>query len=68
MWNEAMNHAKSAGFTALLIVRDRHEEPCDLAIGAVRVGATVSPVDGAALAPEDRRWRMSDPPRAPVRR
>jgi hypothetical protein len=38
-----MNHAKSAGLTALLIVRDRHEEPCYLAIGAVRVGATVSP-------------------------
>ena len=38
-----MKHGKSAGFTALLIGRDRHGEPFYLAIGAVRVGALSLP-------------------------
>jgi GNAT superfamily N-acetyltransferase len=49
LWDEAVQQAKAAGFTALLIESDRYAEPFYLAMGAVRVGATASPVDGAPL-------------------
>ena len=49
MWEDAMARAKDAGFTKLLIESDRFAEPFYLAMGATRVGATASPVDGAPL-------------------
>jgi hypothetical protein len=49
MWTDAMLRAKAAGFTALLIESDRFTEPFYLAMGATRIGATASPVDGAPL-------------------
>jgi GNAT superfamily N-acetyltransferase len=49
LWNDAVERAKAAGFTELLIESDRFAEPFYLAMGAVRVGGTPSPVDGAEL-------------------
>ncbi len=49
MWTDALQRAKEAGFTQLLIESDRFAEPFYLAMGAVQVGATASPVDGAPL-------------------
>lgn len=49
MWEDAIARAKDAGFSELLIESDRFAEPFYLAMGATRVGATASPVDGAPL-------------------
>ena len=49
LWDDAMKKARAAGFTELLIESDRYAEPFYLAMGATRIGATVSPVDGAPL-------------------
>jgi GNAT superfamily N-acetyltransferase len=49
MWHDAMERAGAAGFTELLIESDRFAEPFYLAMGAARIGATASPVDGAPL-------------------
>jgi hypothetical protein len=49
MWSDAMQAAKAAGFTELLIESDRFAEPFYSAMGATRIGATASPVDGAPL-------------------
>jgi GNAT superfamily N-acetyltransferase len=49
LWNDAIERAKAAGFAELLIESDRFAEPFYLAMGAVRVGGTPSPVDGAEL-------------------
>ena len=49
MWDDAMARAKDVGFSKLLIESDRFAEPFYLAMGATRVGATASPVDGAPL-------------------
>ena len=44
-----MQRARIAGFDELLIESDRFAEPCYLAMGAERFGASPSPVDGAPL-------------------
>lgn len=49
LWDDAMRVAGEGGFTTLLIESDRYAEPFYLAMGADRIGSTVSPVDGAAL-------------------
>lgn len=49
MWDDAIEHAKVAGYTELLIESDRFAEPFYLAMGATRIGTTASPVDGAPL-------------------
>jgi GNAT superfamily N-acetyltransferase len=49
MWNEATRQARALGFSRLTIESDRFAEPFYLAMGAERVGATPSPVDGAPL-------------------
>lgn len=49
MWNEALKEAEAVGFSQLEIESDRFAEPFYLAMGAQRVGATPSPVDGAPL-------------------
>jgi GNAT superfamily N-acetyltransferase len=49
MWNEATRQAQALGFSRLTIESDRFAEPFYLAMGAERVGATPSPVDGAPL-------------------
>ena len=49
MWEAAVDEARECGFTHLAIESDRFAEPFYLAMGARRVGATPSPVDGAAL-------------------
>jgi GNAT superfamily N-acetyltransferase len=47
--DDAMQRAKGAGFAVLLIESDRFAEPFYLAMGAERIGAIPSPVDGAPL-------------------
>jgi GNAT superfamily N-acetyltransferase len=49
MWTDAIERASAAGFTGLEIESDRFAEPFYLAMGAVRIGSTPSPVDGAEL-------------------
>jgi GNAT superfamily N-acetyltransferase len=49
MWDDAVERAAAAGFTELEIESDRFAEPFYLAMGAERIGATPSPVDGAPL-------------------
>ena len=49
MWDDAMARARAAGFRELLIESDRFAEDFYLTMGAVRVGAAASPVDGALL-------------------
>ena len=49
MWRDAMQRARAAGFRELLIESDRFAEPFYLAMGATRIGATASPLDGAPL-------------------
>src|SRR5262245_61866177 len=49
MWQQAIRHAKAAGFHVLLIESDRFAAPFYQAMGATRVGATPSPVDGFPL-------------------
>lgn len=49
MWNDAIERARAAGFAELIIESDRYAEPFYLAMGAERIGATPSPVDGAPL-------------------
>jgi GNAT superfamily N-acetyltransferase len=49
MWSDAMREAKAGGFRELLIESDRFAEPFYAAMGATRIGATPSPVDGAPL-------------------
>jgi GNAT superfamily N-acetyltransferase len=49
MWKDATAQARSAGFTELQIESDRHAEAFYLTMGAVRTGATASPVDSAPL-------------------
>jgi hypothetical protein len=49
MWNDAVQRAKTAGFTELRIESDRFAEPFYEAMGATRIGVTTSPVDGAPL-------------------
>ena len=45
----AVTWARAAGFSELLIESDRFAEDFYLTMGAVRVGAAASPVDGAPL-------------------
>ena len=49
MWDDAVTRARAAGFSELLIESDRFAEDFYLTMGAVRVGAAASPVDGALL-------------------
>jgi GNAT superfamily N-acetyltransferase len=49
LWNDALERARASGFSELLIESDRFAEPFYLAMGAVKVGETPSPVDGAPL-------------------
>jgi GNAT superfamily N-acetyltransferase len=49
MWNDAVGRARALGFEQLTIESDRFAEPFYLAMGAERIGATPSPVDGAPL-------------------
>ena len=49
LWNDALERARAAGFEELVIESDRFAEPFYLAMGAKRIGATASPVDGAPL-------------------
>jgi GNAT superfamily N-acetyltransferase len=49
MWDHAITDASAAGFAELLIESDRFAERFYLAMGAIRVGSTPSPVDGAPL-------------------
>jgi GNAT superfamily N-acetyltransferase len=49
MWDRAISDAKAAGFTELEIESDRYAEAFYLRMGATRIGATASPVDGAPL-------------------
>jgi SAM-dependent methyltransferase len=49
LWQDALARARAAGFAALLIESDRFAEPFYLAMGAVKIGETPSPVDSAAL-------------------
>ena len=49
MWDGAIARARTEGFGELLIESDRFAEPFYLAMGAVRIGSTHSPVDGAPL-------------------
>jgi GNAT superfamily N-acetyltransferase len=49
LWNDALERAREAGFAELEIESDRFAESFYLAMGAVRIGATPSPVDGADL-------------------
>jgi GNAT superfamily N-acetyltransferase len=49
MWSDAIERARAAGFSELLIESDRFAEPFYLAMGAIRLGETESPVDGAPL-------------------
>lgn len=49
MWEDAIARARAAGFSELLIESDRFAEDFYLTMGAVRVGAAASPVDGAPL-------------------
>ena len=49
LWNDALERARAAGFAELEIESDRFAEPFYLAMGATRIGATRSPVDGADL-------------------
>jgi SAM-dependent methyltransferase len=49
LWVDVLARARAAGFAELLIESDRFAEPFYLAMGAIKVGATPSPVDGAPL-------------------
>jgi GNAT superfamily N-acetyltransferase len=49
MWNQAIEQASALGYSELTIESDRFAEPFYLAMGARRIGATPSPVDGAPL-------------------
>lgn len=49
MWDSAIEQANALGFKRLAIESDRFAEPFYLAMGAKRIGATPSPVDGAPL-------------------
>jgi GNAT superfamily N-acetyltransferase len=49
MWDLALSDAKAAGFTDLEIESDRYAEAFYVRMGATRIGATASPVDGAPL-------------------
>ena len=49
LWEDALSRARRLGFTELVIESDRFAEPFYLAMGAERIGATPSPVDGAPL-------------------
>jgi hypothetical protein len=49
LWQDALARARVGGFAELLIESDRFAEPFYLAMGAVKVGETRSPVDGAPL-------------------
>ena len=49
MWDDAIARARTEGFGELRIESDRFAEPFYLAMGAVRIGSTHSPVDGAPL-------------------
>lgn len=49
LWDDALTRARAAGFTELLVESDRYAEGFYLAMGASRIAATVSPVDGAQL-------------------
>jgi GNAT superfamily N-acetyltransferase len=49
LWNDVLERTRGAGFTELEIESDRFAEPFYFAMGAVRIGATLSPVDGAEL-------------------
>jgi len=49
MFNEATRQAQVLGFSRLRIESDRFAEPFYLAMGAERVSATPSPVDGSPL-------------------
>jgi GNAT superfamily N-acetyltransferase len=49
MWNDAMQRANEGGFRELLIESDRFAEAFYRAMGATRIGATPSPVDGEPL-------------------
>jgi GNAT superfamily N-acetyltransferase len=49
MWDDAVTRARAAGFSELLIESDRFAEDYYLTMGAVRVAAAASPVDGAPL-------------------
>lgn len=49
LWQDALARARVGGFAELLIESDRFAEPFYLALGAVKVGETRSPVDGAPL-------------------
>lgn len=40
MWNDAIERARAAGFSELVIESDRFAERFYLAVGAVRIGAT----------------------------
>ena len=49
LWEDALARARAAGFAELLIESDRFAEPFYLEMGAIKVGETPSPVDGAPL-------------------
>jgi hypothetical protein len=49
MWNDALQRARTAGFTELQIESDRFAEPFYEAMGATRIGVIASLVDGAPL-------------------
>lgn len=49
MWDDAILTATALGFNRLIIESDRYAEPFCVAMGAKRIGATPSPVDGAPL-------------------
>lgn len=49
LWSDAIERARHEGFGELLIESDRFAEPFYLAMGAERIGATPSPVDGGRL-------------------
>ena len=49
MWSRAIEQATALGYSELTIESDRNAEPFYLAMGARRIGATPSPVDGAPL-------------------
>ncbi|HEY7004811.1 MAG TPA: GNAT family N-acetyltransferase [Gaiellaceae bacterium] len=49
LWEDALARARAAGFRELIIESDRFAEPFYRAMGAERIGASPSPVDGAPL-------------------
>jgi hypothetical protein len=49
MWDDAVARAWAGGFSELLIESDRFAEDFYPTMGAVRVGAAASRVDGAPL-------------------